>query len=67
MREKVRGKYSKPLLMKPKKRRKFASKFTSPEKKIIILFLLCDCEAKIYKSSANHYWPSLGFAEGVSA
>ena len=25
-------------------------------KKIIILFLLRDCEAKIYKRSANHYW-----------
>jgi hypothetical protein len=28
-------------------------------KKIIILFLLRDCEAKIYKRSANHYLQSL--------
>ncbi len=30
--------------------------YTPRRKKIIILYLLRDCEAKIYERSCNHYW-----------
>ena len=45
-REKVRGVYGFSSLMKQKKKLKITLSFASPEKKIIILYLCCDCEAK---------------------
>ena len=57
MRNGHKGDYRRPLLMKQKKKEKNLLRNSHRRrKKIIILFSLRDCEAKIYKRSANYYF-----------
>jgi hypothetical protein len=60
------GEYSQPLLMKQKKKGENLLRNSHRlRKQNLILFLLRDCEEKIYKRSANHYLCGMIFIQDV--